>query len=301
MTEQIENILAEIKAIRAKLPELRDLFWLKIDRYNEADQQRGVVFDERFEQQRDKLFRVIDSFTAFIEKSFAPTAEEIAREKALQKLRAEFPGFEDWNEEAKKALLDKEVKKISTSQNELPNSALGFNKRSIKEELQNLTILNGNHFSEEFLEFYKHLDPKPSTHHAQKFIVRNYLLEQGYDEALIRSIKKDHKPKSSPKILRVVFPDGTIIEEQKAALTFVKTIEKIGTKNVEQLKIESIIRSDNQFDVIAQITQIGNFYINTHSSTIEKKRYLDLISQQLNLNLKVEISETQQDVQNHLG
>jgi hypothetical protein len=33
MTEQIENILAELKAIQAKLPELRDLFWLKIDRY----------------------------------------------------------------------------------------------------------------------------------------------------------------------------------------------------------------------------------------------------------------------------
>jgi CHAD domain-containing protein len=73
MTEQIEKILDEFKAIQAKLPELRDLFWLKIDRYSESDQQRGV---------------------AFIEKSFASTDEEVTREKALQKLRAEFPGFE---------------------------------------------------------------------------------------------------------------------------------------------------------------------------------------------------------------
>jgi hypothetical protein len=112
MTEQIENILAELKAIQAKLPELRDLFWLKIDRYNEADQQRGVAFDEKFEQQRDKLFRVIDSFSSFIEKSFAPSAEEVARKKALQKLRAEFSGFDDWNEEAKKVLLEREMQSI---------------------------------------------------------------------------------------------------------------------------------------------------------------------------------------------
>jgi len=109
MTEQIENILAELKTIQKRLPELRDLFWLKIDRYNEADQERGVAFDEKFEHQRDKLFRMIDSFSAFIEKNFAPTAEEIARNKALQKLRTEFPGFDDWNEEAKKALLEREV------------------------------------------------------------------------------------------------------------------------------------------------------------------------------------------------
>jgi hypothetical protein len=109
MTEQIEKILDELKAIQAKLPELRDLFWLKIDRYSESDQQRGVAFDEKFEQQRNKLFRVIDSFTAFIEKSFAPTDEEVMREKALQKLRAEFLGFDDWNEEAKKALLEREI------------------------------------------------------------------------------------------------------------------------------------------------------------------------------------------------
>ena len=113
MTEQIINILSELNAIQAKLPELRELFWLKIDRYNEADQQRGVAFDERFEQQRGKLFRAIETFSAFIEKSFAPTSEEVAKGKALQKLCAEFPGFNDWNEEAKKALLEREIQTIS--------------------------------------------------------------------------------------------------------------------------------------------------------------------------------------------
>jgi len=36
MTEQIENILAELKTIQAKLPGLRDLFLFKIDRYNKV-------------------------------------------------------------------------------------------------------------------------------------------------------------------------------------------------------------------------------------------------------------------------
>ena len=44
MTEQIKQIIDELRTIQAKLPELRDLYWLKIDRYNETDQQRGVVF-----------------------------------------------------------------------------------------------------------------------------------------------------------------------------------------------------------------------------------------------------------------
>ncbi|MDR1897925.1 MAG: hypothetical protein LBR10_14165 [Prevotellaceae bacterium] len=108
MTEQIEKILNELKIIRVKLPELRDLFWLKVDRYNEVDQQRGVAFDEKFKRQCDKLVRAIDSFTAFVEKSFAPSAEDIAKEEILQKLRSEFPGFDGWNEEAKNALLERE-------------------------------------------------------------------------------------------------------------------------------------------------------------------------------------------------
>ena len=41
MTAEIEKIINELKAIQAKLPELRDLYWLKIDRYNEIDQQRS--------------------------------------------------------------------------------------------------------------------------------------------------------------------------------------------------------------------------------------------------------------------
>jgi hypothetical protein len=226
MTEQIKNILAELKAIQTKLPELRDLYWLKIDRYNEADQQRGVAFDEKFEQQREKLFRAIDNFSTFIEKSFAPSAEEVARQKALQKLRTEFPGFDDWNEEAKKALLEREM-------------------RAIK------------------------MISKPKH----------------------EVISRHSESKKLPFLLQVVFPDGTVIADNKATQTFVQTIEKIGIEKVVQLNLDSIVRTDKNFERTAQLVQIGNCFVNTHSSTTEKKRQLEIISNLLNLNLKVEVTE----------
>lgn len=295
MTEQIKNILIELKAIQAKLPELRDLFWLKIDRYNEADQQRGVAFDEKFEQQRDKLFRVIDSFSAFIEKSFAPSAEEIAKEKALQKLRVEFPGFDGWNEEAKKALLEREMIDLLKTRTRIADNSMGFSKRRIKDELQNLTILDGDDFSDDFLKFYSTLDPTPATHNSQKFIVRNYLLEQGIDENLINSLKgkgtRQIIRKKAPLSLKVIFPDGSEIADSKATQTFVQTIERIGIEKVVQLNLYTLVRADTNFERTAQLAQIGNCYVNTHSSTTEKKRFLDTISNRLNLNLKVQISE----------
>jgi hypothetical protein len=297
MTEQIENILAELKVIQAKLPELRDLFWLKIDRYNEADQQRGVAFDEKFEQQRDKLSRVIDSFSAFIEKSFAPSAEEVAREKALQKLRAEFPGFDDWNKEAKKALLEREMNDFLKTRSRISDNSIGFSKRKIKDELQNLTIFDGNNFSEDFLKFYDTLDPTPATHNFQKFTVRNYLLEQGIDKVLINSLKGNAPrqiiSKKASLSLKVIFSDGTEIAGSKATQTFINTIKKIGIEKVVQLNLNTLVRTDTNFERTAQLVQIGNCYVNTHSSTITKKRFLDTISNRLNLNLKVEISEKQ--------
>jgi hypothetical protein len=124
MTEPIKNILAELKAIQAKLPELRDLFWFEIDRYDNVDRQRGEVFDEKFERQSHNLFRAINNFAGFIEKSFTPTIEEVARKKAIEKLRAEFPSFDDWNAEAKNALIEREIKTFLESKPELTDNVL---------------------------------------------------------------------------------------------------------------------------------------------------------------------------------
>ena len=229
MDSKVEKLINDLKQLNTQLPELRDLYWLKIDRYSEVELQRGVAFDEKFEQQRDKLCRMIDSFTVFVEKSFAPSAEEIAREKALQKLRAEFSGFDDWNEEAKKALLEREIQAFPT----VPKSKC----ETTSCQMENKKVL---------------------------------------------------------LLLRVIFPDGTEIANRNATLTFVQAIKKIGIERVVQLKMgRELVREDTNFSgKSARPVSIENYYIDTHSSTSEKKMYLDKISQQLNLNLKVEISES---------
>jgi hypothetical protein len=293
MTERIKNILAELKAMQAELPELRDLFWLKIDHYDEAEQQRGVEFDEKFEQQCGKLVRAIDSFTAFIEKSFTPSAEEIAKEKARQKLRAEFPNFDDWNKEAKKALLEREMNELLKSGGKVSDNTIGFSKSKIKEELQNLTVLNGDNFSDEFLTFYNSLDPTPATHNFQKFSVRNYLLEQGYDENLVDSLKRITQ-KKTPTKLKVSFPDGIEITDEYASKTLAETIKKIGAKKVSDLNMifnsAPLISQDKDSLRVATFIEDG-YYVNTHSPTGIKKQQLDKISQYLGLDLKVEITE----------
>ena len=158
--------------MQAKLPELRDLFWLKIDRYDEAEQQRGVEFDEKFEQQCGKLVRAIDSFTTFIEKSFTPSAEEIAKEKARQKLRAEFPNFDDWNKEAKKALLEREVQallekipqKIVRTNSEEPNRGPKY---QINNQPDKMYSIDSN---------FSHCRPCLFEFRNQKYIVNNWAM-----------------------------------------------------------------------------------------------------------------------------
>lgn len=296
MTEQIKNILDELKSTQTKLPELRDLFWLKIDRYNEIDQKRGVEFDDKFRKQYEKLVRAIDSFVAFTERSFAPSAEEIAKVKALQKLCVEFPGFNDWNEEAKKALLKREMNILLLSHNEITikSKNIGFSKRKIKEELQNLTILNGDVFSEEFLEFYKSLDPTSSTHNSQKFYVRKYLLELGYDEHHVDSLKGNTSKSKSQKLI-VIFTDGTEITNKYNAIVLAETIRKIGIERVIALNLivdnVPFVSQDKESMYAPTLVENG-YYVNTHSSTRAKKKQLDDISKRLNLNLTIYISES---------
>ena len=55
--------------------------------------------------------------------------------------------------------------------------------------------------------------------------------------------------------------------------------------------MNSLVRRDENFGRVTQIVQVDDYYVNTHSSTTEKKRQLEAISRKLNLNLSVEIKE----------
>ncbi len=94
-------------------------------------------------------------------------------------------------------------------------------------------------------------------------------------------------------ILRVTFPDGTVIENKKAKITFAETIRKIGLMQVRSLGIKfcgvPIVSNslDNKYSQ-AQIPVENGLYIMTHSSTHDKKKQLDKISKELDLGLKIE-------------
>ena len=94
-------------------------------------------------------------------------------------------------------------------------------------------------------------------------------------------------------VLRVTFPDGTVIEDKKAKMTFTKTIQKLGLMRVRNLGIAfcGVPIVSNTLDKKYGKTQVpveGGLYVMTHSSTHDKKKMLDKIAIRLGIKLKVE-------------
>lgn len=109
--------------------------------------------------------------------------------------------------------------------------------------------------------------------------------------------KKHEKPierVNGKSILRVTFPDGTVIADKKAKVTFTETIKRIGLMRVRNLGISfchvPIVSNtlDSKYGS-AQMPAGNGFYVMTHSSTHDKKKQLDKISKELGLGLKVEV------------
>ena len=108
--------------------------------------------------------------------------------------------------------------------------------------------------------------------------------------------KKHEKPIeriNGKTILRVTFPDGTVIADKKAKITFAEVIKRIGLMKVRNLGISfchvPIVSNtlDKKYGQ-AQIPVGDGLYVMTHSSTHDKKKQLDKISQELELKLEVE-------------
>ena len=113
MKKQIKDILHELQEATAHLSVIRDLYQNDLDYFNENDRRRINDFNETFDLKREQIDGKINSFVKFIEKSFAPTPQELAKEKALQKLKLDFPDFDNWDKNVQVALLERELKNIS--------------------------------------------------------------------------------------------------------------------------------------------------------------------------------------------
>ena len=91
--------------------------------------------------------------------------------------------------------------------------------------------------------------------------------------------------------LRVTFPDGTVIAESKAVITFVKTLQCVGLQRVHELGIKH--KSYNLVDGRQRPGgswqhRCGNWFIYTKLSNEAKKGDLRKVSDALNLNLHIE-------------
>jgi hypothetical protein len=98
--------------------------------------------------------------------------------------------------------------------------------------------------------------------------------------------------KSKKTGLSVKFPTGKIISEKFAAQTIVDAIVEIGADKVRQLNILCCgvpLVADKPDDFYRQYQINGGLFVMTHSSTSEKKKQLDEISNRLKLGLKVQI------------
>jgi len=98
--------------------------------------------------------------------------------------------------------------------------------------------------------------------------------------------------KSKKTNLHVIFPDGTAIINHFASDTLLETIDRIGPEKVRKLQliqggIDLVAVEEDEF--YRQNKTKNGFWLNTHSSTAQKKKQLDEISKRLDLKLKVKI------------
>jgi len=97
--------------------------------------------------------------------------------------------------------------------------------------------------------------------------------------------------KGSRTRLLVKFKDGVAIAEKTAAQTLTKVIERVGFEKVAALKIS--VNKENLVSMSRskkyQDTEVAPYFIKTHSSTDQKKRHLEQISEALNLGLEVAV------------
>lgn len=100
----------------------------------------------------------------------------------------------------------------------------------------------------------------------------------------------NHRSRTKVGTLRVTYPDGRVIEHNKASQTLVDVIESIGFENVEKLKwtVTSQPFVSKERHLHRQQERDG-WYITTHSSTPFKKKQIEDLSKRFKLRLKVEI------------
>lgn len=97
------------------------------------------------------------------------------------------------------------------------------------------------------------------------------------------------------KEIRVIFPDGSIVEHDSPRTTFLKTIHKIGVEKVFALGIESLkhpLITENRVmdtkNVKLNQEPVDGYWVSYGQNNKNKRNLLRKISSRLHLDLKVE-------------
>lgn len=109
----------------------------------------------------------------------------------------------------------------------------------------------------------------------------------------IRSQKTARGRKAPPKRLRVEFPDGTVVCENKATATFVRVLHRIGLERVSELPLKLSgcpLVSARKYESARAVRELDGYFIATHSSTEGKATCLQRIADALQIDISVSIS-----------
>ena len=100
--------------------------------------------------------------------------------------------------------------------------------------------------------------------------------------------------KAPPKKLRVTFPDGTVILENKAVDTFVKSIQCIGLKRVSELRsvrqYGHPLVSTQKNEKSGNVRELDGYFIETRSSTEKKASHIRNIARAFRIELSVDVT-----------
>ena len=108
----------------------------------------------------------------------------------------------------------------------------------------------------------------------------------------IRSQKTARGRKAPPKRLRVEFPDGTVVCENKATDTFVQVIQRIGLERVSELPLRLSgcpLVSARKYESARTVRELDGYFIATHSSTEGKATCIQQIADTLQMDISVSV------------
>lgn len=110
--------------------------------------------------------------------------------------------------------------------------------------------------------------------------------------------QKKHIIVNPRSTIRITFPDGTVFQDKSAATTLLMAIEKINPSRVAEVglsvdKADFVSKTPTTQSTHAGWHQVGDWFVNTHSSTSTKVTLLSKISKALHLDLKIEMVSKQ--------